>query len=160
MQWTRQLDGGQVVMLLVNLDYSPRMEITQNIFHALEGTAVTLPKRSPGDVALESIRTNGPVEARKGLNSLPADQKATAVNELVEYGHHLIRANRATEAVGIFTFCDQVSPGTSGILSSLAFAHLKSGNKDLAATVAQQVLAKFPNDTDALEVLTDSKKQP
>jgi len=160
MQWTRQLDGGRVVMLFVNLDDSPRMEISQKIFHALEGNDVTLPNQSPGDIVLESFRTQGAVEAKKVVERLTRDQQTAAVYEFLEYGHHLIRANRAIEAIDIFTFCDKVSSDSPDILSSLAYAHLKSGNKDLAATLAQQALVAFPGNADALEVLTESKKRP
>jgi len=156
-QWTRQLDGDRVVILLANLDHSTRHEITASILSVLLGAEAELPPRPLSHRLYETL-------VRSGVESALADEKSGAhddealghaVNELVELGHHLIRAQRPTEAIDVFALSDRLFPDNPDIVASLAYANLKSGDLVEARELASRVLELRPGDADAQLILDE-----
>jgi CubicO group peptidase (beta-lactamase class C family) len=155
-QWTREMDGDRSVILLANLDYSPRNEITKGLFAILFGEEPPIPDRPLSDRVLAMMRDAGVDAAATLLNverSKDENAAGRAVNELVEFGHHAIRAGRPEEAVRVFEVCDGAFPDVAGIVVSLGFAWLEAGEKGRAEEFANKALKLEPGLTDAHEVL-------
>jgi len=162
-QWTRQLDADRVVILLTNLDYSPRNEITQKIFTLLLKGSVSLPERPLSNIALDIYKRDGIDAALAVLTKTKAtdeNKAGQAVNEILELGHHLIRAQNPKAAIGFFELCNRLYPDLPGIINSLAYAHLEAGNKAKATELARRVLTLKASDSevsDAREILKGSE---
>jgi CubicO group peptidase (beta-lactamase class C family) len=155
-QWTRQLDDDRTVILLSNLDYSPRNEITKKIFSLLLGESITLPERPLSDIAVEAYDRKGTTAAEVILTrARKKDENRTgqAINEILELGHHLIRTGKPKKSIGLFKMCDKLYPNTAGIIVSTAFAYLESGNLDEAKKLAQRVLTIDSENKDARLIL-------
>lgn len=155
-QWTRQVEGELTVILLANLDYSPRQEITQGLFEIVFGGDPPVAEPSAAQRTVERLEENGMESAADYLEEIRVADEAEAggaINELYELGHHLIRAGNPVRALEVFRTIDRVYPDIPSIVVSFGYAHLAAGNPDAADSLARRTLELEPNQPDALEVL-------
>ncbi|MEL6329748.1 MAG: serine hydrolase [Planctomycetota bacterium] len=152
-QLTMQLDGDRVVVLLANLDDSPRLEITQKLFELMVYGETTLPTPSLAHRAMSRLRAEGVAGAASMLREEPEADAGGAINEILGFGHHAIRAGAFDEAVAAFELCDEMFPGIAVIVVSRAYGYLRAGRLDEARVHAERALELDPGNSDALEVL-------
>ena len=159
-QWTRELEGDVTVILLTNLDSAPRHDLTARIFHILRGSPTAPSPASLGLRVLTTLEDHGDSAAFAQLTTanVSAETRAAAVNELVELGHHRIRAQTAQSAIPLFRLADRAFPETPGIITSLAYAYLESGLWTEAQRLAEQALVISPKDPDARMVLAEATR--
>ena len=160
-QWTRQLEGDAVIILLANQDYSPRHEITAKLFAALHGSPVDLPQTPLSLRALTELEQRGKEAALSLLaqDHWSEDQRAGAVNELVELAHHRIRAQKPATALPLLEIANAVYPDVEGILASKAYAHFKVGEWTAAREEAERTLQLSPSNKDAALVLDEVRNR-
>ncbi len=158
-QWMTQLEGDITIILLSNLDFAPRHDITARIFRVLSGAPVDLPRTPLSIQVLEIMRREGNSKALALISSeeIPEEDRAGAINELVELGHHRIRAQEPQGAIPLFALADCTYPDNPGIIVSLAYAHLESGHWAQARQLAEKALRLAPDDPDAVMVLAEAR---
>jgi len=158
-QLTMQLDDDRVVILLANLDISPRYEITIKLFELMMNGETTPPVPDPADRVMSQLNTAGFDSAAQLLLDQRNDDEQTAslvVNDVYSFGHHLIRAGQAGRALEIFLLCDRVFPDTDTIVTSIAFAHLSMGNREEARVEAERALQINESNPEAKGIILDA----
>ena len=158
-QWMTQLEGDITIILLSNLDFAPRHDITARIFRVLSGAPADLPQTPLSILVLDAMQEEGDSEALALISSkeISEEDRSGAINELVELGHHRIRAQEPESAIPLFALADLTYPDNSGIIVSLAYAHLESGHWAQARQLAEKALSLAPGDPDAMMVLAEAR---
>lgn len=149
------VDRDRTVILLTNLDRSPRWEITRQILHLLDGGEAGLP-HDDGLVALRRSIDSRPVgeateRLRERMNATP-DHAAADLDALVDLGLARLRAGDLREAHHLLQVVASAAPASDRALVSLAFADATMGRDDDARARCLTILARTPYHEDVHDV--------
>jgi len=122
----------------------------------LFGRSISSPKKSFADFLLNLYLSSGIDSSlsiyKKNIGE-PSDNFITSKEELMTFGYDLINITRAPDAIKYFRFLLDNYPNDAEVLTGLADAYLKDGNKGLALRYFRQVLKLQPSNAYASSMI-------
>ncbi len=158
----RQLNTHNTIIILTNMENSPRTEIRNAIVNILADKPYTLPKIS---IATEmyAIRDKMGIDSainfynfNKLKHNITYDFREQELNTL---GYKLWSIKKIDEAIEIFKLNVASYPGSSNANESLGEAYLERGDKQMAAESFNKSLSIDPQNSDAIRMLKKINKQ-
>jgi CubicO group peptidase (beta-lactamase class C family) len=159
----RNLDNHNTIIMLTNIENSPRREISQAIENILNNKRYELPKIS---IATKMYRTRND----QGIDSAIQFYNFNKTNDHGEYdfseqelnllGYKLWSMKKIDEAVEIFKLNIVAYPSSSNAYESLGEAYLNKGDKNLAEVNFRESLKLDPANQDAIRMMKQIKKAP
>ena len=156
----RDLDNRNTIIILTNIENSPRREISQAIENILKNDRYELPKIS---IATKMYRTRND----EGIDSAIRLYNANKANDHGEYdfneqelnllGYKLWSINKIDEAVEIFKLNVVAYPSSSNAYESLGEAYLNKGDKNQAEVNFKESLRLDPTNQDAIRMMSKLK---
>jgi tetratricopeptide (TPR) repeat protein len=159
----RLVDEKHLIVLLNNTPGANLGQMSDAIIRILYGKSYDLPKKSIAKVMFETLMekdVKSAIEQYETLkNDHPKDYNFLAP-ELNRLGYHLLTEKKKIEdAIEIFKLNIKVFPKYANGYDSLAEAYMISGNKTLAIKNFAKSLELDPNNTNAVEKLSELIKQ-
>ncbi len=158
----RQLTHQNTIIILTNIESSPRMEIRNAIVNILANKPYTLPKISIATEMYKIRNENGIDSAINFYNFNKLRHKGIydfGEQELNLLGYKLWSINKIDEAVAIFKLNVVANPASSNANESLGEAYLERGDKQLAAESFNRSLSIDPQNSDAIRMKKKINKQ-
>jgi len=158
----RQLTHRNTIIILTNIENSPRTEIRNAIVNILANKPYTLPKISIGTVMFKIRNEDGIDSAINFYNFNTLRRRDTydfGEQELNLLGYKLWSIKKIDEAVAIFKLNTTVYPGSSNTYESLGEAYLERGDKQMATESFNKSLSIDPQNSDAIRKLKKINNQ-
>ena len=158
----RQLTHQNTIIILTNIENSPRMEIRNSIVNILANKPYTLPKIS---IATEMYKISNENGIDSAINFYNFNKlRHTGIydfgeQELNLLGYKLWSIKKIDEAVAIFKLNVGAYPASSNAHESLGEAYLERGDKQMAAESFNKSLGIDPQNSDAIRMLRKINKQ-
>jgi tetratricopeptide (TPR) repeat protein len=152
----RRLNSHDAIIILTNMENSPRREISDAIVNILKGKSYQLPKISIASEMYTVRNTNGIDSAiqfyayNKQKNSNIYDFSEQELNLL---GYKLWSIKKINEAIGIFKLNVIAYPASSNTYESLGEAYKEHGDKQLAISNFNKSLELDRKNSDAIRML-------
>jgi CubicO group peptidase (beta-lactamase class C family) len=152
----RDLDNHNTIIILTNIENSPRREISQAIENILKNDRYELPKIS---IATKMYR----IRNDQGIDSAIRFYNVNKANDHGEYdfseqelnllGYKLWSVNKIDEAIEIFKLNIVAYPSSSNAYESLGEAYLNKGDKNQAEVNFRESLKLDPANQDAIRMM-------
>ena len=152
----RDLDNHNTIIILTNIENSPRREISQAIENILKNDRYELPKIS---IATKMYR----IRNDQGIDSAIRFYNVNKANDHGEYdfseqelnllGYKLWSVNKIDEAIEIFKLNIVAYPSSSNAYESLGEAYLNKGDKNHAEVNFRESLKLDPANQDAIRMM-------
>jgi CubicO group peptidase (beta-lactamase class C family) len=156
----RNLDNHNAIIILTNIENSPRRELSQAIENILDNKSYSLPK-IPVATKMHNIRnSNGIDSAIQFYNSNKInnpDKYDFSEQELNLLGYKFWSLNNIDEALKIFNLNVIAYPSSSNAYESLGEAYLKKGDKEQAEICFNKSLKLDATNQDAIRMLKQMK---
>jgi CubicO group peptidase (beta-lactamase class C family) len=157
----RDLDNRNTIIILTNIENSPRREISQAIQNILKNDRYELPKIS---IATKMYR----IRNDQGIDSAIRFYMANKADDHGEYdfseqelnllGYKLWSINKIDEAIEIFKLNVVAYPSSSNAYESLGEAYLNKGDKNQAEVNFKESLKLDPTNQDAIRMMKQIEK--
>ncbi len=152
----RDLDHHNAIIILTNIENSPRKEISQAIENILKNKPYELPKISIA-TKMYAVRTEKGIDsAIQFYNYSKVDNYNTydfGEQELNLLGYKLWSLNKIDEAIKIFKINVVAYPSSSNAYESLGEAYLNKGDKEQALVAFKASLKLDATNQDAIRML-------
>ncbi len=158
----RQLNNHNAIIILTNMENSPRTEIRDAIVNILADKPYTLPKISIATEMYTISNKSGIDSAINfyNFNKLKhIDTYDFREQELNLLGYKLWSVKKINEAVEIFKLNVAAYPGSSNANESLGEAYLERGDKQMATESFNRSLTIDPQNSDAIRMLKKINNQ-
>ncbi len=152
----RQLNHHNAIIILTNMENSPRAEIRNAIVNILANKPYTLPKISIATEMYTIRNKNGIDSAINFYNFNKLKDNDTydfREQELNLLGYKLWSIKKINEAIEIFKLNVTAYPLSSNAHESLGEAYLERGDKQMAAESFNKSLSMDPQNSDAIRML-------
>ncbi len=155
----RNLTNHNAIIILTNIENSPRREISQSIENILNGQPYELPKISIATKMYNIRNENGIDSAIQFYNFNKTnnyDKYDFSEQELNLLGYKLWSIGKIDEAIEIFKM-NVAAYSSSNAYESLGEAYLKKGDKDKAETCFREALKLDATNQDAIRMMKQIK---
>jgi len=156
----RNLDNHNAIIILTNIENSPRREISQAIDNILDNKPYSLPKISIATKMYDIRNNNGIDSAIQVYNYYKisnSDKYDFSEQELNLLGYKFWSLEDIDGAIKIFEINVAAYPSSSNAYESLGEAYLKKGDKDRAEVCFKESLKLDATNQDAIRMLKQMK---
>jgi len=144
------------IIILTNIENSPRTEISHAIANILENKPYVLPRMSVAVQMFDIVNKKG-IDSAISFYNICKRKNQTAYNfdeqELNLLGYKLWSINKLTEAIAVFKLNVMAYPKSSNTYESLGEAYLKQGDRQQAEEDFKTSLKLDPQNEDAIRML-------